>query len=476
MIKNTIKIICFIAIFITLLWFSSRALRFKNENGIYQGDSFYEQKTNSIDVIFLGSSHVHYNVNPAILFNEYGIAAYNFTSGSQPIWSTYHYLIEVLKYQKPKLIALESYIIAASRTNVVDYQIVAATYALKWSENRINSLKVTAAERFDEFINPMYRYHNRYKDLKPEDFVPYANNYNHYRYFKGYSFHNKTFSVKKPNIKNIKDSLPLLEQQETYYRKILELAKTNNIPIVVIASPFPMTDDEARHFNRVGEIAKEYDVPFMNFNHYYDDYDLDFWRDYNDSGHLNYKGVQKYTSFLGKYLKDNFDLPDRRGDTNYYTWERNALYEYNKVYDMGLRDTDNIYDYIEKITNLNDYTIVINMLGEYSTNDNVVKSLYSNFNITNEIYTNNVSYVIDKNKLVFSSMGETNYIYHKELNKYNDLVIDSGNRILISRSNLRETTNGINMVVYDNITSEVVDYFDLPYTNDSITETIERDY
>ena len=274
MIKNTIKIICFITIFITLLWFSSRVLRFKNDNGIYQGDSFYEQKTNSIDVLLLGSSHVHYNVNPAILYNEYGIAAYNFTSGSQPIWSTYHYLVEALKYQKPKLIALESYIVAASRTNVVDYQIVAATYALKWSKNRVESLKVTAAERFDEFINPMYRYHNRYKDLKDEDFLPYANNYNHYKYFKGYSFHQKTFPVKKPNIENIKDTLPLLEQQEAYYRKILELAKTNNIPIVVIASPFPMTDDEARHFNRVGEIAKEYDIPFMNFNHYYDDYDL----------------------------------------------------------------------------------------------------------------------------------------------------------------------------------------------------------
>ncbi|MCZ9939948.1 hypothetical protein [Brachyspira hyodysenteriae] len=100
MIRNTIKIICFIAIFITLLWFSSRVLRFKNDNGIYQGDSFYEQRTNSIDVMFMGSSHVHYNINPAILYNEYGIAAYNFTSGSQPIWSTYHYLVEVLKYQK----------------------------------------------------------------------------------------------------------------------------------------------------------------------------------------------------------------------------------------------------------------------------------------------------------------------------------------------------------------------------------------
>ena len=106
---------------------------------------------------------------------------------------------------------------------------------------------------------------------------------------------------------------------------------------------------------------------------------------------------------MGKYLKDNFDLPDRRGDTNYDTWEKNALYEYNKVYDMGLRDIENINDYMTKITNLNDYTIVINMLGEYSTNDNIVKGLYSNFNITNEMYTNNVSYVIDKNKLVFSS-------------------------------------------------------------------------
>ena len=43
-----------------------------------------------------------------------------------------------------------------------------------------------------------------------------------------------------------------------------------------------MTDDEAGHFNRVGGPAKEYDIPFMNFNHYYDDYDLDFWTDYND--------------------------------------------------------------------------------------------------------------------------------------------------------------------------------------------------
>ncbi|WP_300367112.1 SGNH/GDSL hydrolase family protein [Brachyspira sp.] len=476
MIKNFVKIICFIAIFITLLWFSSRVLRFKNDNGIYQGDSFYDQETNTIDVLFLGSSHIHYNVNPAILYNEYGIASYNYTSGSQPIWSTYHYLIEALKTQKPKLIALESYIVAASRTNVVDYQIVAATYALKWSENRINSLKVTAAERFDEFINPMYRYHNRYKDLKEEDFLPYANNYNHYRYFKGYSFHQKTFPVKKPNIKNIKDTLPLLEQQETYYRKILELAKTNNIPIVVIASPFPMTDDEARHFNRVGEIAKEYDIPFMNFNHYYDDYDLDFWTDYNDAGHLNYKGVQKYTAYLGKYLKDNFEIPDRRIDTNYDTWEKNALYEYNKVYDMALRDIDNINEYMTKITNLNDYTIVINMFGEYGSNDNVVKTIYSNFNITNEVYINNASYVIDKNKLVFSSMGETNYLYHKELNKYNDLVVDSGSKILISRSNLIKNTNSVSIIVYDNITHEVADYFDLPYTNDSISKLIERDY
>lgn len=474
MIKNTIKIICFTAVFITLLWFSSRVLRFKNDNGIYQGDSFYEQKTNTIDVVFLGSSHVHYNINPAILYNEYGIAAYNFTSGSQPIWSTYHYLIEVLKTQKPKLIVLESYIAAACRTNVADYQIVAALYALKWSENRIESAKVTAGDRFYEFINPMYRYHNRYKDLKDEDFISYAGNYNHYKYFKGYSFHNKTFPIKEPDIKNIKDSLPLLEPQEAYYRKILHLAKTNNIPIAVIASPFPMTDEEAGHFNRVGEIAEEYNIPFMNFNLHYDDYNLDFWEDYNDAGHLNYKGVGKYTSYLGKYLKYNFDLPDRRGDTNYYTWEKNALYEYNRVYDMNLRCIDNIHNYIAKITNLNDYTIVINMLGEYSANDAIIKSLHHNFNITNEIYTHNASYVIDKNNLVFSSSGKIDYLYHKELNKYNDLVVDSRNKIMISRSNLIKTTNGVNIIVYDNITSEVADYFYLTYTNNYISEEIYR--
>ncbi len=45
---------------------------------------------------------------------------------------------------------------------------------------------------------------------------------------------------------------------------------------------------------------------------------------------------------------------------------------------------------------------------------------------------------------------------------------------MISRSNLIKTTNGVNIIVYDNITSEVADYFYLTYTNNYISEEIYR--
>ena len=470
---KAIKIISFILIFCILLYSVSRVLRFKNEEGIYQVDSFYEQIINSVDVLFIGSSHVFININPAILYDEYGIAAYHFASAGQPIWITYYYLLEALKTNIPKLIVLESYIIADSRTHTPDSQIISATYALKWSKNRIESLKIATADRFNEFINPMYRYHNRYKNLQVEDFISYANNYNHYKYFKGYFFQNRIYPMQKSDIENIKDTLPLLKQQETYYRKTLELAKTNKIPIVVIASPFPMKSDITMRFNRVGEIAKEYEIPFINFYLYHNEYYLDFSSDFSDTHHLNYKGAIKFTKYLGKYLKENYDLPDRRGDPKYYSWEMNAKYEYKGIYNIELKQSKNLNEYIEKVKNADDYVIGITMLGNYKKDDAIIKNIAAKFNI-NDIYLKNASYVVDNNKLIYSSSGSNQYLFYDEIGSYTDLVADSGQKLSINRTNYIKTKNGINMVIYDKFTEEIVDNIYLEYKGNSINPTIKR--
>ena len=57
-----------------------------------------------IDVLFLGSSHVHCNVNTQLLWDEYGMAAYLMTGAEQPLWNSYYNLKEALKTQKPRLV------------------------------------------------------------------------------------------------------------------------------------------------------------------------------------------------------------------------------------------------------------------------------------------------------------------------------------------------------------------------------------
>ena len=205
----------------------------------------------------------------------------------------------------------------------------------------------------------------------------------------------------------------------------------------------------------------------------YDDYNLNFDRDFQDSSHLNYNGADKFTRYLGKYLKENYDLPDRRNDPKYYSWEINAKYEYKHIYNFELKQFTNLDEYIEKVKNADDYVIGITMLGNYKNNDTVVQSIVTNFNIDN-VYSNNASYVIDNNKLIYSSSGSNQYLFYDEIGSYTDLVVQNGQKLSINRRNYIKTKNGINIVIYDKFTEQIVDNIYLEYKGNTINPIIKR--
>ena len=70
---------------------------------------FYQLENNSLDVINIGSSHVHSSINTIQLYQDYGIASYNLSAGSQPVWYSWYYLREAMKTQNPKVIVLDVY-------------------------------------------------------------------------------------------------------------------------------------------------------------------------------------------------------------------------------------------------------------------------------------------------------------------------------------------------------------------------------
>ena len=122
-VKIILKSIIFILIFLLLLHMLS-ILLVRKGNG-YGTDvfDFYKQDKNSIDILYLGSSHAYSSFNPYLIEEETKLNGYVFATQQQPLWITYHYLKEALKYQKPKYIVLEVHMAVVQKNDYAEEQV-----------------------------------------------------------------------------------------------------------------------------------------------------------------------------------------------------------------------------------------------------------------------------------------------------------------------------------------------------------------
>lgn len=430
----------------------SSVLSFKEDGNTYNMTKFYEQDEDTVDVLILGSSHAFMDINPAVLWEEYGIAAYDLGNGNQQPWNSYYQLVEALKTQHPRLIILEAYYLF-KHIDVDEYIVVSGNYGLKWSRNRIESIKASAPEgQFWSYLLTYNHIHGRYTDLTEADFRSNRGN-PLYEDWKGYRNLTYTVAFDRPDVTGVTESTDLDNKSETYYRKILELAQESNIPIAVIASPYAgITDWEQAYFNRIAEIAAEYDVHFYNFNLDYDSYDLDFATDIPDSAHLNYLGAAKYSKYLGEILVRDYpeQYVDRRGDARYVSWERNANYYERSVYDLQIAQQKDIADAIA-MANDENYTILLSMSGASDELTDSLGEMGINLDAQNGVW------IIAGDTKASNRVGE--FPYHIEPVKYDDILItNDGNtyHFLLDGDDYTTQEGGVNLLIYDQTTASVV--------------------
>lgn len=162
--------------------------------------NFYEQEKDTIDVLVLGSSHAYSDINPSVLWSEYGIASYDLGGSVQPMWNTYYYLVEALKTQRPRLIILEAFCLNYMYDYSDDSRIIKNTYGLKWSSNRLDCLRASAPSK--DYWLPLLHEHNRYAAISEEDFRSNLGN-PLYIDWKGFINMTSTESFEQPDISNV---------------------------------------------------------------------------------------------------------------------------------------------------------------------------------------------------------------------------------------------------------------------------------
>ena len=147
-------------------------------------------------------------------------------------------------------------------------------------------------------------------------------------------FHMSAGTFKHRNKKRLtptEEAYELSADKKNVLDELLDYCGSLNKEVLFIAAPFAegkYTYDIQRDNNATIDYirAKGFTVLDCNADEILDELNFDYSTDFINALHTNYLGAQKYTDFLSEYLKNHYELPDRRGDDAYEPWERG--YEY----------------------------------------------------------------------------------------------------------------------------------------------------
>lgn len=347
--KRTVGIILFVLLMIFMLTFINQIMIIKRVDGVISMKALYEQEDDTIDVLFVGSSHAGVNLDPEELWNGYGVASFTLWAGMQPFWNTYFNLVEAFKTQSPKVVVLDVFAATFNFDLSDDVRQVMSVGGMKMSKNKLDACKVSAKkEKVWNLFFGLPFYHSRFDELKKEDFeyLPWDNDLESCK-GSGVRYPSRNVAVLK-NPSTITDVYELNKKEEEYLQKIIDLCKSRSTPLLLIKTPTINREAEQPFYNRVSQIAENNGIPFLNFNTMDAVTGIDpsdYWNDYDY--HLNTRGARKISNYLGKLLVENYGVVDRRGDERFDSWNKNATQMQNE-YIQAITENDDYFSELKR--------------------------------------------------------------------------------------------------------------------------------
>ena len=302
--KPLLKISSFLLILSILLQMISvisvRMNRSRNIIYDHATTGIFRELKNSVDVLAIGDSNVYSAISPMLWWKQYGITGYSWGEPSQRICETYEYLKKIYQYQKPKVVFLEAGSIFRDKTDI----------------DSINSLiKAKLANIF-----PIVTYH---RCLDPHRLNNMS--YDGRSLAKGYFLRYGYLAVRKTPEKERKKALtdkykeinPISRRD---LKKCISYCQDHGSEVILLSIPSYSSWSYEKH-NTIVKEAEANHVKYLDLNLLLAD-EIDWSRDTVDRGeHLNFRGAEKTTKFLGRYLFEHKMAEDHRGDMYYKSWD-----------------------------------------------------------------------------------------------------------------------------------------------------------
>ena len=318
--KTMLSIAAWLLALVCCLLLLDHAMR--RDDGKRKYGSFFAEK-NNFDVLFMGSSHVLDGVQPMELWRDYGYATYNMGFSSESMGMTEWVLRLALEHNKPEMVFIDTYYVNRSIDEAWAFKFRHAFLdEIPLSRSKFEAVRATLPKsEWQEFLMPFSLYHGRWEEIftgAVERIVECE------PYMMGAEFRPERWA--HPETFESYQRTTAIDMQNMPGRAVLErivtLCRENGVKPVLMAIPAPVSEAEQIEMNSVQLIADELNVPYLNM---FDEEGLLVWEEdcYDYLGHLNPSGASKVTAYLGRWLSENAQLSDKRGQEGYEHWDEN---------------------------------------------------------------------------------------------------------------------------------------------------------
>lgn len=307
-----------------------------------------------------------------------------------------------------------------------------------------------------ELYFPMYLYHSKWNILQKNDFSPKEN------YSKGITYGYNKFNGNKPNVYPIEYKTNLHIEMKNILDDIINLTEAENISLIFTVMPYDKSyqniDIDQKYYNDIYWLTRnKKNVDYINYFHFLDEVNFDFSSDLIDDDHLNYYGAQKITAHLGKYIKEHYDIPDRRLDPAYAKWNDDYRLYVQDNFAQELNAAKEPRKYSELLASKKEVTdntciLIVNML-KGSKNRKYIQSL--GLDITGSNYIA----ILDSGKVVYQqSASDVPLIHEYKIGKLPvKLVSNAMGTSSIKIDGIEQIKNkpGVAIVIYDKLLKKV---------------------
>ena len=277
---------------------------------------FYNEPEDEFEVMFFGSSHAYASFQPLTIYEETGVKSYVFATQKQPIWATYHYMVEAFKTQTPALAVVEVNMVPDAQAYLDEGTNHSYLDDLPFSTNKLELIAVTAPEgERAPYVLPFLKYHARWSELGPKDFTYRAADQQDD--LKGYVLLPDTEAVPVYEDLSEVETGTIPEKNLGYIEKIRALCAEYGVALWLVKAPSNPLADQVAGIWAVEEWAAENNVTFDDFNRSFTEIGLTPEMFY-DQAHLDAVGAETFTRWFAELLMERY--PDLAADPGDQSW------------------------------------------------------------------------------------------------------------------------------------------------------------